>query len=102
MLLILPLQWIFAAVAAACIHELCHLCAVKLCGGQVTLFTLDPGGAAMRIMPMSAGKELLCALAGPLGGLSLMLFSRWIPRIAVCAAFRSLYNLRPIYPLDGG
>ena len=51
---------------------------------------------------MSRGKEWICALAGPFGSLMLLLFARWIPRTAVCAAFHALYNLLPVYPLDGG
>lgn len=102
LLLVLPIQWVLAAVAAAGFHELCHGCAVILCGGEVKSFTFSGRGASMEVEPMSRGKELICALAGPIGGLVLLLFSRWIPRVAVCAGVQSLYNLLPIYPLDGG
>lgn len=101
-LLILPLKWLFAAIIAAAFHELCHVFAVYLCCGQVYRLDLGARGAKMNISPLSQPQELICALAGPIGGLLLLLFSRWIPRIALCAAFQSLYNLLPIYPLDGG
>ena len=51
---------------------------------------------------MGLRQEFFCALTGPLGGLCLLPFLRWIPRIAICAGVQSLYNLLPVYPLDGG
>lgn len=102
LLLILPLKWLLAAVCAAFIHELCHLAAMKLTGSQVHEICIGRGGAAIKIGPMDSGRELICALSGPIGGLLLLLFARWIPRIAICAGIQSVYNLLPIYPLDGG
>lgn len=102
MLFILPLQWVFAALAAACIHEAFHIAAIRLCGGKVTSIRIGGNEASIDLLQMSPAKEMICALAGPLGGLLLILFARWIPRIAVCAAFQSIYNLLPLYPLDGG
>lgn len=102
LLLVLPLKWLAAASAAAVFHEVCHLAAVKLCGGGIRRMIVGGWGARMEVGPMSRGRELLCALAGPAGGLLLLLFADWIPRTAVCAAFQSVYNLLPMYPLDGG
>lgn len=102
LLLILPLKWLAAALAAAIFHELCHWTAVRLCGGRIRRITVGGNGTVMEAEPMSRGKEMLCALAGPAGGLCLLLLSQWIPRTAVCAAFQSVYNLLPVYPLDGG
>ena len=51
---------------------------------------------------MSTTKTLICVLAGPIGSLLLLLYIRWIPRIAFCALVQTIYNLLPIYPLDGG
>lgn len=56
----------------------------------------------MVVSSMSPGKELMCALAGPIGGLCLLLVAKWIPRTALCAALQSIYNFLPVYPLDGG
>lgn len=102
MLLVLPLPWLVSAVIAAMYHELCHMAAIRLCHGDIHGLTFRAEGASLNISQLSAFQELLCSLAGPLGGLCLLFFSKWIPRIAVCAAFQSLYNLLPIYPLDGG
>lgn len=100
--LILPLRWLLAALAAGAFHEFCHWAAVRLCGGQVGKFQLSGSGAVMEAENLSRGKEFICTLAGPLGGLLLLLISKWFPAIAVCGLLQSAYNLLPIYPLDGG
>lgn len=101
-LLILPLRWLLASLVAAAFHEFCHLAAIRLCGGKVTGFSLDSGGAVITADQLSRGAELLCALAGPLGGALMLLTARWMPAVAVCAAAQSAYNLLPVFPLDGG
>ncbi len=101
-LLILPLRWVAAVAAAAIIHELFHYIAIKLTKGQVLSLEIRTTGLRMQISNMSFGKELVCALAGPLGSFLLLSVSRWFPRTAVCAVFHGLYNLLPVYPLDGG
>lgn len=100
--LILPLRWLGAAILAAAVHEACHWGAVKLCGGQVTGLSAGLLGAELSVTGLSVWQELLCALAGPAGGLVLLSLSRFLPRTALCAGLQSLYNLLPIYPLDGG
>lgn len=102
MLLVLPLKWLLAALLAAVIHELFHWLAIRLCGGRMRWIHVGSGGAVMAVEPLTLGKELICALAGPIGGLLLLPLGGYFPRTALCAAFHSLYNLLPIYPLDGG
>ncbi len=102
MLLVMPLRWILAWFLAAAIHEGCHALAVGLCGGTLSGMQIDSIGAQMYIGGLSAARELLCALAGPVGALCLVFAARWFPATAVCAVFQSAYNLLPIYPLDGG
>lgn len=101
-LLLLPLQWVLATIVAACFHEVCHIFAIRMLGGRLSNISAGINGATIGIAAMSESKECLCALAGPIGGLILLIFARWIPKIAVCAAIQSLYNLLPLYPLDGG
>ena len=101
-ILVLPLQWVGAAVLAAAIHEAFHYLAVRLCGGEIMGFTVGISGAKLAVRGLSNGQEIFCALAGPMGGLLLLLGLRWIPRTALCAAFQSVFNLFPVYPLDGG
>lgn len=102
MLLVLPLKWLMAAAFAAAVHEGFHWLAIKLSGGRVRNLHIGTTGAVMELEPLSHGKELFCALAGPIGGLLLLLFAKWLPRTAICAAIQSAYNLLPLFPLDGG
>ena len=102
MLLLLPIQWAAAAAAAACFHEVCHGIAIILCKGHIHRISIGSRGAVIEAEGLTLDKELVCALAGPLGGLLLLLPMRWIPRIAVCALVHSVFNLLPVYPLDGG
>ena len=100
--LILPLRWVIAAICAAGFHELCHMLAIYLCGGSVAGLRITERGASMDMGMLSRRRELICALAGPLGSLMLLFAADLWPRLAVCALFHGLYNLLPMYPMDGG
>lgn len=102
MLLVLPLQWVAAALAAACWHELCHIVAVRLFGGKIGSISVGDSGAVMECGAMKPGREVVCILAGPFGSLLLLLLAKWLPRTALCGLFHGLYNLIPLFPLDGG
>ena len=102
LLLVLPFRWVFAMAIAALVHELFHLLALYLCKEMPLNASIYAGVAMIRIPEMSRKKELFCSLAGPIGSMLLLFFAPWIPRIAICAALQSSYNLLPIYPLDGG
>lgn len=100
--LLLPLGWLFAAAAAAAFHELCHILALRICGGQVRDIRFTSRGAVIHAPPLSPARTLFCTLAGPLGSLLLLHLARQFPRLALCAAVQSFYNLLPISGLDGG
>lgn len=102
LLLVVPLPWLQALIMAAAVHELGHYYAIRLCTGDRSAVRIYSYSALLPLPPMSSKQELLCALAGPFAGLCLLLLGRWLPRTAVCAAAQSIYNLIPIYPLDGG
>lgn len=102
LLLCLPLQWCMALVIAAGFHEACHLLALRVCGCPVQQIRFDTGGAVIEAASLSTGKALLCTLAGPIGQLLLLLAAGRFPRLALCAAIQSAYNLLPLQGLDGG
>lgn len=101
-LLVLPIQWILAWVVAVLVHELFHLFAIKIYDGDVHGILIGAGGAEIEADIFSIKEEFLCAIAGPLGSFLLILFAKWIPRVAICGMVQGLYNLLPVFPLDGG
>lgn len=99
--LTVPMQWLLSWIASVVVHELGHLICLKICDVEVESLEISGFGAKINTAPIEK-YEWLCALAGPIAGLLLLPFSKWIPRIAVCAAIQSAFNLLPVYPLDGG
>ena len=51
---------------------------------------------------MTRMQEVSCPSAGPLVSLTLCLLSRWMPILGLCALVQGLFNLLPVYPMDGG
>ena len=102
MLIVIPLPWIVAWFLAALIHEFYHCIVTVLLGKRIYSLEIGLNGAQIYTEPLSEVETLLCALAGPFGGILLISLSTYIPRIAVCALFQSAFNLLPVYPLDGG
>lgn len=101
-ILLLPLKWIFAAAAAACIHEVCHIAAVLLLGGRVRGITVAPLGAVIEVEGVHGYREILCTLAGPVGSFLLMSLIHRFPLLGLCGLVQGVFNLLPVYPLDGG
>ena len=102
LLLTVPLPWVGAALLAAAFHELCHWAALRCFGISVRRLQLGAGGAVMETDPMEPRQELWSAVAGPAGSLGLLLLIRHCPRIAVCGGIQGIFNLLPVYPMDGG
>lgn len=101
-LLLLPIRWVASWIIAAAVHEAFHLMAVYLLGGNVKSVCIGVGGAQICAQVQGKVKNLICILAGPIGGLSLLIVSDVFPSVSVCAFLQSIFNLLPIYPLDGG
>lgn len=100
-ILTIPMRWVFAWVMASFVHELGHYSILRLCGKRIYGFKANWNGMILETEEL--GKhQWLCALGGPLFGLFLIPFSRWFPRLTVCALVQSGINLLPIYPADGG
>lgn len=102
MLLVLPLRWVAGILLASTVHELWHLAAIYLCGGDVFGIRIGAGGILMEIPPQSRWRELVCAAAGPAGSFSLLLTAKYLPVTAVCGMIQGIFNLIPVFPLDGG
>ena len=102
LLLVLPLRWMAAFFLASSVHEIFHFGVLLFLKKPILEFRIGLAGMKMEIPELNYRQELVCALAGPLGGLCLTLCHRWYPELALCALVQSAYNLLPIYPLDGG
>lgn len=102
MILLLPLQWVVAIIIAVAIHEAFHAITVCLLGGRINRIFIGGTGAVLETTPLSARRELLAALAGPLGSALLVLLASRFPRLAICGGIHCAYNLIPLFPLDGG
>ncbi len=100
--LTLPFSWVFSWLTATFFHELCHYFAIRLTNSDLYSIRIDALGAKMETNIPTYGREIICATAGPIGSLSLILLAKWFPRIAICGFVQAAYNLLPVFPLDGG
>lgn len=102
MALLFPARLLAGLVLAAAVHELGHILALRLTGGQVRRLTLHAAGARLDTDPMTPGREAICALAGPAAGALTVLARRVFPELALAGLVQTAFNLIPVYPLDGG
>ena len=102
MLLLFPLRFLAGVLLAACVHEYGHILAVRLSGGKILGIRLHAGGARIETSPMEPGKEAICAISGPAAGALCILLRQWFPELALAALVQTIFNLLPLYPLDGG
>ena len=102
MILLLPLKWVMAFYAAAAVHEIFHGITMAALGGRIFELRLKACGVYMVGECEGMWNQILCSLAGSLGGLSCLFLAKCFPEVALCALVQSLYNLLPLWPLDGG
>ncbi|MGF1676666.1 MAG: site-2 protease family protein [Rivularia sp. (in: cyanobacteria)] len=108
-------QTLIIFISALIFHEGGHLLAMKLCGYQnASLIFLPFLGAVATARKDDATiiQRFCVSLAGPLPGLILGLglaiifqdgsYSSWIKQASWILICLNLFNLLPIYPLDGG
>lgn len=102
LLMIIPVKLLLCIGLSIFVHELFHLIAIIMMGLPVYGITIGVFGARIISSPMDNKRELICSLAGPVGGVLLALFCYREPLAFICSIFHTIYNLLPIYPLDGG
>lgn len=108
-LLICVLIWldngltVLVFLVSAALHEGGHLLAIRLLRVPFYGMELRATGAVIHTGLQSPGKEAICTAAGPLTNavLLLALFHR-LPEVAFVNLLLLVYNLLPVYPLDGG
>ena len=85
------------------VHELAHVVMMLACGGRVRRLTLRFADLRIDAAGLGYRQELLAALAGPLVNLVCgVLFCMRSPAFAAYSLMLGIYNLLPVWPLDGG
>lgn len=103
MMMVLPSKWVIGALYAALIHEFSHIFILRLTGGKMRSLIIKAFGAEILTEELSRGHEATVSLAGPAGSILTAMLTKCIfPEMALCAFVQGLFNLLPVYPLDGG
>ena len=102
LILLLPLDWLIAAVLAAAVHELGHLAVIRALGGRPEFLSIGVFGAQIHTGPLDNRAEFFCAAAGPAASLFLLSLCRFFPKLALCGGVQGMFNLIPVHPMDGG
>ena len=102
LILLLPLDWLIAALLAAAIHELGHLAVLHAFGGHAESISIEGAGTRINMGPLENREEFLCAAAGPAASFLLISLCRFFPKLAFCALVQGMFNLLPVHPMDGG
>lgn len=106
-------EFALALIGVLVFHEYGHLRAMKKCGLPTKGMYLIPfvGGLAVGDMPKTRWQDVYISMMGPVFGLIMTLVfyivylvteSHFAGLVASTSALLNLFNLIPVYPLDGG
>ncbi len=101
-LLLVPLPIVLCFLLASLVHEFFHISVGLLLGGTLSHISIYPHGAKIVMLHLSNRKAILSTIAGPVGSLFLLLFWHRLPILSLCGLIEGMFNLLPLYPLDGG
>ncbi len=98
-----PANSFFPFLMSAGLHECGHIVALRFSKLKIHSLRFTAGGVILETSPLSYRHELVVSLAGPtVNVLLLFLTARSYPLFALVNLCLLLYNMLPLYPLDGG
>ena len=101
-LLLLPMYLVSNWILASGLHELSHIIALCLFKIRIFQIKMTAAGTYIETESMLPNQEIICAMAGPAGGLIGVLFFPVNPYFAIFSFLQSVFNFLPVYPADGG
>lgn len=87
---------------AATLHEIFHLAFMDFMKVKIKKVSLGITGAVIESEPMTYPKEIICAAVGPIANLLCVFLWEAAPVFSAVNLVLFLYNILPVYPLDGG
>lgn len=98
-----PLALFVPFLLCASIHETAHLILLRSRQIPIHALHITALGCVLQTGLLAYRDEWICAAAGPAANLLLFaILLPWEPRTALVSLTLALYNLLPIWPLDGG
>ncbi len=98
-----PADSFFPFLIAAGLHELGHILTLRLLHHGIHRLKLTASGLILETGPLPYLHELFVSLSGPAVNFALLFVSaRRFPLFALVNLCLFLYNMLPIFPLDGG
>ena len=89
-------------IAAAVLHEAGHILTLVIQKKKIRRIALGLCGAVIESDCQTYKQEIICACAGPIVNAALSLLYSIAPVFAAINFMLMMYNILPIYPLDGG
>lgn len=98
-----PAQTFSPFLLSVTVHEAAHLLVLRIVHARIHKLRLTGCGAVIVTDPLPYRHELLTAAAGPTANLLLLRLNlHRAPELALLNLGLFLYNMLPLYPLDGG
>ena len=102
LLLAVPIRVLCGWFGAAVCHEFGHIMVQRILGGRSAKILIRPAGAVIEGEDLGIWRNIISVLAGPAAGAVPMFLYGLFPELALCSFLLTVYNLIPLYPLDGG
>lgn len=111
------IAWVIAALVSILIHELGHAFLQRRYGGRAQIMLVALGGLAIADRSFPRQQQIMISLAGPVVQIVVGLLAKQLLNISsgdsdivvsflhafyVVSVFWGIFNLLPIYPMDGG